>query len=196
MSVSVPLRRKQATVQNFTVVFYDLDTQTRIEMDRKEFELSLFNEDNFFGHGMRSEEILNVWVYKTPLYDWQWTDLIMNHQFMILETVHCYWSVEKAGEGIVIQKSRDIDVVFGCYGVDDTCVARLTPITKIKENDCRGKEYYMMHFAHFLLENANMLQGYNLLSNNCKHFVAKLFDEISTSMWLRNYFSSVYHRFR
>ena len=42
------------------------------------------------------ENILNVTVYKHPLRSWQWSQLILNHQFVVLETnKQWWWSIEK-----------------------------------------------------------------------------------------------------
>lgn len=53
-----------------------------------------------------SANILNIWVFKNPLSDWQRTQLFLNHQFVVIETTNWWWSIEKNSEVILIQRSK------------------------------------------------------------------------------------------
>ena len=42
-----------------------------------------------------SEMIKRIWVYKHPLFPWQFTQLFLCHQFVLIETNTWWWSIEK-----------------------------------------------------------------------------------------------------
>lgn len=73
-----------------------------------------------------SERIRQIWVYKNPLSGWQLTQWFLNHQFVVLETVNWWWSIEKDGQKILIQRSKTL------HGVRDY-VPQKRRITPIKE---------------------------------------------------------------
>ena len=51
-------------------------------------------------------EVIDVKTYKQPLSEQlQWTNLLLFHEFVILRTPTFYWSIEKGGDGIHIQRS-------------------------------------------------------------------------------------------
>ena len=58
-----------------------------------------------------SEEIYAVTTYITPLSKWQVTKFLLHHEFALFETNKWWWTIEKDGEGIHIQRSKDIENV-------------------------------------------------------------------------------------
>ena len=55
-----------------------------------------------------SEEIVAVATYSTPLSNWQLTQLLFHHEFALFETRQWCWTIEKDGEGIHIQRTKQI----------------------------------------------------------------------------------------
>ena len=55
-----------------------------------------------------SERIDAVRTYRTPLSNWQLTQVLFHHEFALFETHQWFWTIEKDGEGIHIQRSKEI----------------------------------------------------------------------------------------
>ena len=53
-----------------------------------------------------NEVILKVSYFKHPLYPTQVTAALMHHAFVVFETDHWWWSIEKNDEGISIQRAK------------------------------------------------------------------------------------------
>jgi hypothetical protein len=124
-----------------------------------------------------NENILNISAYQCPLWDWQITQYFLHHKFLVLETTHWWWSVEKNNEGITIQRSKDPYYVTSCYRKVD----RNDPIVKITED--RGRKS-MKDFVEFLYEKDELNRKYHWLGDNCQHFAKRMFDEIAATKWL------------
>ena len=58
-----------------------------------------------------SEMIKRIWGYKHPLFPWQFTQLFLCHQFVLIETNTWWWSNEKNSEHILIQRSKQLSSV-------------------------------------------------------------------------------------
>ena len=57
-----------------------------------------------------TEKILQIWVQIRALW-WQITQLLFNHQFVVLETTKWWWSMEKDDARILIQRSKQLEDV-------------------------------------------------------------------------------------
>ena len=62
-----------------------------------------------------NESIRNVEIYKQKLGEWQFTKLLFYHAFVVFETRHWWWSIEKNSEGITIQRSKELEYVKAKY---------------------------------------------------------------------------------
>ena len=60
-----------------------------------------------------TEKILQIWVHqcKPRALWWQITQLLFNHQFVVLETTKWWWSMEKDDARILIQRSKQLEDV-------------------------------------------------------------------------------------
>ena len=56
---------------------------------------------NLEGIGIEDGEIIKVTIYKKPLFEVQFSNLILYHAFVVLETDKWWWSLEKNADGIV-----------------------------------------------------------------------------------------------
>lgn len=102
-----------------------------------------------------SERILNIWVFKSPLYGWQRTVLFMNHQFVVIETANWWWSIEKNDKEIVIQRSKH----FKGRGVRDHAnnKKRKTPLRRVSSD--KGQKT-MAKLIKFLYQKDELNESY------------------------------------
>lgn len=115
-----------------------------------------------------SEMILNIWVYKCPIFNWQLTQLFLNHQFVVLETANWWWSIEKTSEEIFIQRSKCISQVRDYK----TRERRNTPLLRVSSDKGRKSMRDLIHFLYLNNEP-------NRTKSDCKDFAKRVFDEIA-----------------
>lgn len=131
----------------------------------------LMLDDNF-----TKEYIRSIAVYKCPLYDNQLIQLLDNHQFVVLQTDNCWYSIEKNSHFIQMQRSNHIENVQ-CYIRKDR---RRTPIKGISFDSCQQLKT-MSDLIHFLLENQELGKIYDLVFSNCQAFAKRIFDKFAAT---------------
>ena len=131
----------------------------------------LMLDDNFTKECIRS-----IAVYKCPLYDNQLIQLLDNHQFVVLQTDNCWYSIEKNSHFIQMQRSNRIENVQ-CYIRKDR---RRTPIKGISFDSCQQLKT-MSDLIHFLLENQELGKIYDLVFSNCQAFAKRIFDKFAAT---------------
>ena len=154
--------------------------QSQLMMDWDEMGEIKFNDadlgilmldDNFTKECIRS-----IAVYKCPLYDNQLIQLLDNHQFVVLQTDNCWYSIEKNSHFIQMQRSNHIENVQ-CYIRKDR---RRTPIKGISFDSCQQLKT-MSDLIHFLLENQELSRIYDLVLSNCQAFAKRIFDKFAAT---------------
>lgn len=131
----------------------------------------LMLDDNF-----TKEYIRSIAVYKCPLYDNQLIQLLDNHQFVVLQTDNCWYSIEKNSHFIQMQRSNHIENVQ-CYIRKDR---RRTPIKRISSDSCQQLKT-MSDLIHFLLVNQELSRIYDLVFSNCQAFAKRVFDKFAAT---------------
>lgn len=131
----------------------------------------LMLDDNFTKECIRS-----IAVYKCPLYDNQLIQLLDNHQFVVLQTDNCWYSIEKNSHFIQMQRSNHIENVQ-CYIRKHR---RRTPIKRISSDSCQQLKT-MSDLIHFLLENQELGKIYDLVFSNCQAFAKRIFDKFAAT---------------
>ena len=131
----------------------------------------LMLDDNF-----TKEYIRSIAVYKCPLYDNQLIQLLDNHQFVVLQTDNCWYSIEKNSHFIKMQRSNHIENVQ-CYIRKHR---RRTPIKRISSDSCQQLKT-MSDLIHFLLENQELSRIYDLVLSNCQAFAKRIFDKFAAT---------------
>jgi hypothetical protein len=120
------------------------------------------------------EEIKNIWVYQCPLSNWQLTQWLLYHAFVVLETDAWWWSIEKNTEGITIQRSKKNESVKDRYRQEP----RPTPIYRLYHDEGR---MLMGEFIDWLNEAGELFKEYHWIWENCKEFAERLFDNFANS---------------
>jgi len=120
------------------------------------------------------EDIILIEMYEVPLYDWQkragWTDVTLNHQFVVLETKSYWWSLEFVDTEILTQWSTSKEKVADKYRGE----ARKTPRGLIKEG--RAKYPVTVEDLNDKLDEQGFLtKKYNWVECNCKDFARAAF---------------------
>ena len=58
-----------------------------------------------------SEKINEVRYYTYPLYSWQLSKYFLYHAFIVFKTENWWWSIERDGRGVTIQRSTQLETV-------------------------------------------------------------------------------------
>ena len=148
----------------------DWDEMGEIKFNDADLRI-LMLDDNFTKECIRS-----IAVYKCPLYDNQLIQLLDNHQFVVLQTDNCWYSIEKNSHFIQMQRSNHIENVQ-CYIRKDR---RRTPIKRISSDSCQQLKT-MSDLIHFLLENQELGRIYDLVFSNCQAFAKRIFDKFAAT---------------
>lgn len=148
----------------------DWDEMGEIKFNDADLRI-LMLDDNFTKECIRS-----IAVYKCPLYDNQLIQLLDNHQFVVLQTDNCWYSIEKNSHFIQMQRSNHIENVQ-CYIRKHR---RRTPIKRISSDSCQQLKT-MSDLIHFLLENQELSRIYDLVLSNCQAFAKRIFDKFAAT---------------
>ena len=148
----------------------DWDEMGEIKFNDADLRILMLN-DNF-----TKEYIRSIAVYKCPLYDNQLIQLLDNHQFVVLQTDNCWYSIEKNSHFIQMQRSNHIENVQ-CYIRKHR---RRTPIKRISSDSCQQLKT-MSDLIHFLLENQELSRIYDLVLSNCQAFAKRIFDKFAAT---------------
>ncbi|XP_078347406.1 uncharacterized protein LOC144632600 [Oculina patagonica] len=122
------------------------------------------------------EMILQIWVYKKPIFKWQLTQLFLNHQFVVLETDNWWWSIEKNGQEILIQRSKNLSWVRDYEQRE----LRITPIVEMSYDIGRKS---MKDLIEFLYRKNELSTIYHWIDDNCKAFAKRLFNEFADTKY-------------
>jgi len=123
------------------------------------------------------EDIVKVIAYRCPLFDFQLSQELVNHQFIVFRTKAWWWSIEKDSQGITIQRSKEIKYVRDRY----RRVKRLTPVEIMDQDSGRRS---MEDLINYLYGEDELNKPYNLYTDNCQHFAKRIFDEIAKAKCL------------
>lgn len=118
------------------------------------------------------EEILSVFAYKTPLLSAQLTMFFSYHLYIVFETKKWFWSIEKDGEGITIQRSKNYSFVRYIY-----LNKYRQLLSKFVKADV-GKNS-VGDLIRWLYNEDELNKPYNVVSSNCKAFAKRVFDYIA-----------------
>lgn len=135
------------------------------------------------------ERLIQIHMYKCPMWNWQLTKWIVYHAFIVFQTSTIidpdndpetnWWSVEKTADRVTIQRSKNLEDVRDHYGRS----RRAEQITQVLiDPKTRGSVHSLIEHLHYQHLVGN---GYNLLWNNCKHFASNLFNKFAADLWCR-----------
>lgn len=116
-----------------------------------------------------SEKLKEMRLYKVPLVEWQLTQVVFNHQFVVIDSSSWWWSIERDSEKILLQRSKFPYVVRNY----NEGFLRKFPVVEIKRGDCKGTMKNLIEFLHCKGE---LKTEYDLVLNNCKIFANNVFD--------------------
>ena len=116
-----------------------------------------------------SEMIKQIVVYKCPLFSWQWTQLFLNHQFVVLDTNKWWWSIEKNDKHILLQRSKSLS----CVRDIRSQTKRNTPLKQVRYGKrCKS----MKDLVRFLYNRDELNKHYDWIYDNCKNFAERVFE--------------------
>ena len=116
-----------------------------------------------------SEKLKEMRLYKVPLVEWQLTQVVFHHQFVVIGSSSWWWSIERDSEKILLQRSKFPYVV---RNYNEGFLGKF-PVVEIKRGDCKGTMKNLIEFLHCKGE---LKTEYDLVLNNCKIFANNVFD--------------------
>ena len=132
---------------------------------------------------INTDNISSVRLYTTPLREAQWTNLIFYHAFVVFntetDTGTYWWSLEKNGEALVLQMSRNIeDVRDKIEG--QRRIKKYPNYWKPLFNTGDISSISFSELYKYMIEDTDQLNiKYNFSDKNCKKFAKIVFDKIA-----------------
>ena len=118
------------------------------------------------------EKIQKVTAYKVKLSEFQITQFLLYHMFIVFETEDWWWSIEKNDEGITIQRSKSVRAVRDKYRQ----TMRNSGISSIEQD---GGRKSVNDLIEWLWKENELNDEYNILLSNCQHFGTKVFNFVA-----------------
>ena len=155
--------------------YYSYASTGDLDLDISDLQKHI-NEDRF--------EML--YLYKTPLSEFQWTNAIFFHVYVIFYTNTpeggFWWSLEKTGESLILQMSRDIedvkDRLEGEERVSEASSWYWEPQFIIRDSSW---ETFETLYKFIIVDTDQLNISYNFAEENCKTFAKIVFDRIATN---------------
>lgn len=115
-----------------------------------------------------TEKIERVYLYKTPISEIQLTHAFLYHEFVVFQTKNWWWSIEKNGEFLVIQRSKTLEAVKDKFRKQ----LRVTKEYWGKPTEIKSgvSKISMKNLIDWLHKENWLQERYDLLSSNCQHF--------------------------
>lgn len=155
--------------------YYSYASTGNLDLDISDLQKHI-NQDRF--------EML--YLYKTPLSEFQWTNTIFFHVYVIFYTNTpeggFWWSLEKTGESLILQMSRDIedvkDRLEGGRRVSEGSSWYWEPQFIIRDSSW---ETFETLYKFIIVDKDQLNIRYNFAEENCKNFAKIVFDRIATN---------------
>ena len=154
-------------------VFFDTESSGEGEIKKISNEDLIKTFEQLIGDDI-SEKILNVKTCTKPLSEHQWTDLVFYHEFVVFETKSFYWSIEKGGEGIYIQRSKDEDNVRLKFNREKRLQGCYWKVTQYRATE-HPQGHTVRSLIYWLWDKDELHQSYNYLLNNCKDLAGRVY---------------------
>ena len=131
---------------------------------------------------INNDTISRVFLYTKPLNEAQWTNLIFYHAYVVFytETINgkFWWSLEKNGEALILQMSRNIEDVR-----DKNEGEKRIKKTGYWKPDLNTEDASSISFRQlydYIIADTDQLNiKYNFSDENCKKFAKIVFDKIA-----------------
>ena len=130
---------------------------------------------------IHKEEILEIFVYKSPLVAVSFGPVY--HAFIIFRTHTHWWSLEKDTHHVILQQAREFRFVrTWTRDWDDSPIRRKAPVRQLLGDKGRGQTTHDL--VDFLSYKHLASSPYNLVASNCQHFAKAIFDQFAkTRQW-------------
>jgi len=118
------------------------------------------------------EKINKVNAFWVPLNEYLPNVNILGHLFIVFETDHYFWSIEKQTDGITIQRSTELSAVRDRY--------RRLPRRKGIKTIMHDRGRFTVHkLIEGLYDRKELRRPYHWFKSNCQHFANAVFDQIA-----------------
>ena len=155
-------------------LFFDQNCDERSSSGR--FELTEEEFVSTLNRIISDEKILVVEMWKQPLSDYQLTDFLLYHSFIVLHTNEWWWSIEKNAEGLTMQRSKKSSERVVEFYRRYPRKKGFTGIRKMKamilpDADCKLSNFYVI-----LYENHELRKTYHWYDDNCQDFAHRIYN--------------------
>ena len=135
--------------------------------------------DQWIGASDLKEQILYIRTCRTPLSEKQLTSLLFYHEFVVFSTSSFYYSIEKNGEGIHIQRSRNGDNVLNRFNREKRLKGSSWQVETHREPHHPLCVCTVRDVMVWLWGEDELNQEYSYLQRNCKHLAKNLYYHIT-----------------
>lgn len=146
----------------------------------------LFNFDDALISSVGSncdDLITNIYVFKTPLNEKQFSNSVFFHSFVTFKTLkNVWWSFEKNTSFIEIQQGLSLDTIRDRLGSNIRCKTNYWNPTLVDEDTCRTQS--VSDVIKFIFQNSEHMIEYRGASNNCQVFCEMIFNRFAASKTL------------
>ena len=124
------------------------------------------------------ENITAVSTYKVPLSEWQLTSFWSYHEFVLFETERWWWTIEKDGDGIHIQRSKDFENVCEQFDRKPRLTGWYWEVMKKKPRRIPKNYTTLRHLIEWLWFWDELNQTYHVRKNNCQDLALRVYDYV------------------
>ena len=166
-------------------VFFDTESSGEGEIKKISNEHLIETFEQLISNDI-SENILNVKTCTKPLSEYQLTNLVFFHEFVVIETGSFYWSIEKGGEGIYIQHSRHEDNVRLKFNREERLQGPYWKVTQYRAT-AHPQGHTVRSLIYWLWDKNELHKRYNYLLNNCKDQSRRVYNFLTSEMSAHKY---------
>ena len=130
-----------------------------------------------------TEEISSVRTCKVPLSEWQLSSLLFYHEFVLFETPEWWWTIEKDGEGIHIQRSKDIENVRDRFDRKPRLTGWYWKVTEKKASCKPENPTTLKNLIEWLWDWDELNRAYHVTrKNNCQDLALRVYEYVKCGL--------------
>eukprot|EP00117_Sycon_ciliatum_P013221 scpid89857/ scgid13965/ len=134
-----------------------------------------------------NECLQRIYLYKNPLYKRQITQCLLFHSFVVFQTKSHWWSFEKNGDGVTVQRSTTKQTVRDYYRRDRrTGYVEGRHVRFVLDDDVTDNRQTLNDVMQFMRKTNLVSRKYNVIRANCQDFAKALVNNFAREKkWTR-----------
>ena len=160
------------------MVFYDADSSGKGQT----YEIADGDLKTKMAELCLNENISSVKTCKVPLSESQLSSLLFYHEFVLFETPEWWWTIEKDGEGIHIQRSKDIENVRDRFDRKPRLTGWYWKVTEKKASCKPENPTTLKNLIEWLWDWDELNRMYHVRKNNCQDLALRVYEYVKSGM--------------